>query len=178
MYLDKTIHMFWERVEILGANDCWPWRGMRGNCGYGRIYEGRKEIKATHIALFADGRPRVGRLLACHSCDNPECVNPAHLWWGTAADNVRDMIAKGRAKFFNGGRSKPGPSKSGYVAHNSKRTPAMISDALNSPDSLTVIAKRHNVSSRTIVFIRTEMGATARHIPSNLLNTRAVPASA
>lgn len=53
---------------------------------------------ATHVALELAGRPVSPGMLACHTCDNPKCCNPAHLFVGTHLDNHRDREAKGRGR--------------------------------------------------------------------------------
>jgi hypothetical protein len=89
---------YWERVDRRGPDDCWPWTAGRTKDGYGRLCRNGRDTYVTHIALELDGRPRPpGRLEACHTCDNPPCCNPAHLWWGTTADNARDSSEKGRS---------------------------------------------------------------------------------
>lgn len=77
-----------------GAPDeCWEWQGRRSAKGYGR---GPHNEPAHRFAY----RMLVGRIpngmLVCHHCDNPPCCNPAHLFVGTHADNMDDMVAKGR----------------------------------------------------------------------------------
>ncbi|MDQ1018953.1 HNH endonuclease [Streptomyces afghaniensis] len=58
------------------------------------------------------GRPLKAAMQACHSCDNPPCVEPSHLWEGTAADNSRDRDAKGRgARGVRNGRARLDPAK-------------------------------------------------------------------
>lgn len=91
---------FWDNVDRSGGPDaCWPWTGSRNRGGYGRFY-GKV---ATRIVLEERlGRkigmdPGTGRpMVAMHTCDNPSCVNPAHLVEGTYVENTRDMIDKGR----------------------------------------------------------------------------------
>jgi hypothetical protein len=88
---------FWERTDQSG--DCWPWTRSRTKDGYGQVwYEGKVE-KASRVAwiLTYGAIPEVMKVL--HNCpggDNPACCNPAHLFLGTQADNIRDMVAKGR----------------------------------------------------------------------------------
>lgn len=62
-----------------------------------------KQVRVSHVALAIDGKPRPGDLWALHSCDNPQCVNPAHLRWGTELDNRKDIISrwKGRGRSFS-----------------------------------------------------------------------------
>jgi HNH endonuclease len=93
---------FWSKVDKRGPDECWPWTaGTAGKGGYGRFRMGDKRVQASRVAWEMEhGRPLPPELDALHSCDNPPCVNPAHIWPGTAADNVRDAVAKGRAPQF------------------------------------------------------------------------------
>ena len=90
---------FWSKVEKRGPGECWEWTGAKNEHGYGVMRpEGRRHgptIKAHRVALILAGRDVEG-LVACHRCDNPPCVNPAHLFLGTQKQNVADMHAKGR----------------------------------------------------------------------------------
>ena len=79
-----------------GDDRCWYWIGASNGHGYGVFRAGRRLLLA-HRAAYALANGSPGRRVVRHTCDNPGCVNPAHLRAGTQADNVRDMIAKGRA---------------------------------------------------------------------------------
>ena len=90
-----------ERMErkrtVDHATGCWIWHGAKDGKGYGQIRIDGKNRIATHVALELAGHPRTDeRPCALHKCDNPACVNPDHLWWGTFRENTRDMMAKGR----------------------------------------------------------------------------------
>ncbi len=90
---------FWSFVDKRGPDECWPWIGFtthynRGGMRFGRYKPGN--IAAPRIAWAVANGNDPGDLLVCHTCDNPNCVNPGHLWLGTNADNTRDMFAKGR----------------------------------------------------------------------------------
>jgi hypothetical protein len=95
---DHLAERFWKRVDRKGADECWPWTGPVSQRGYGMITLRSKPVRATHIAMKLDGRDRPDGLHALHTCDNPVCVNPSHLWWGTHVENMHDMIAKGRSR--------------------------------------------------------------------------------
>lgn len=76
---------------------CWEWIGAKDGHGYGQMRIDRKSKMATHVSLELAGYPRLPiKPCALHKCDNPSCVNPDHLWWGTMKENIRDAMAKGR----------------------------------------------------------------------------------
>lgn len=85
---------FWAKVER--TDECWLWTGAKNNKGYGQVRHDGKCILATHYALKLDGRPREDGMVARHGCDNPQCVNPAHLEWGTQRENMQDAKSRGR----------------------------------------------------------------------------------
>jgi len=92
-----------------GPDECWGWTGCHNGVGYAKMTFHKRQILATHLALESAGRPRPSpQHVACHSCDNPICTNPAHLWWGTEKENMQDASAKGRLK----GNRKPRVRKS------------------------------------------------------------------
>lgn len=86
------------------SNGCWIWQGAKTPRGYGQIGSGRQYV---HRIVYHVLVGPVGKMFVLHKCDNPSCVNPAHLFLGTQADNVRDMWNKGRGKVcLDGGWSK------------------------------------------------------------------------
>lgn len=90
---------FWSRVSKQGPNDCWPWIGAKHPTGYGKIWlnlPDRVCKPAHHAALLLTGVDVPKGTVVMHSCDNPSCVNPAHLSKATQQLNIRDKVLKGR----------------------------------------------------------------------------------
>jgi len=96
MISEKDEARLWAKVDRKSSDECWLWTAKARVHNRGRICVAGKEVFATHVALALDGRPRPQWLFACHTCDNPPCVNPAHLWWGTKKENAQDASQKKR----------------------------------------------------------------------------------
>jgi hypothetical protein len=88
---------YWSKVDRRGPEECWPWCAFRRDTGYGLI-KVRGVFMAAHRFgwMVANEREWPAGMLGCHSCDNPICVNPSHVWPGTDLDNFHDAKAKGR----------------------------------------------------------------------------------
>jgi hypothetical protein len=88
---------FWRKVDIRGRDECWEWKAGDRGCGYGTfcIY-GKAEGAHRMAFLLSGGILTKDKPCVLHTCDNPACCNPNHLFAGSFADNTRDMIKKGR----------------------------------------------------------------------------------
>lgn len=85
-------------------NGCWNWKGDLQPNGYGitTCHETYKRSQAHRISykVFKGEIPK--GMYVCHHCDNPKCINPDHLWVGTAKENMQDAKKKGRLKNQHG----------------------------------------------------------------------------
>lgn len=130
-------------VTPLGSNECWEWQGWRSPQGYGRFTLDGKQIPASRAAAILAGMDVRDGLDVCHTCDNPPCVNPAHLYVGTRRRNLQDMADRGR-------HPKRGLGESDWSA---KYSDAAVEDWKTSHargESFKSIARRYGAHPTTI----------------------------
>lgn len=149
---------FWAKVDTsAGPEGCWPWTGARDPDGYGRFRasDGRT-VLAHRESLALAGRPAAPGQAACHSCDNPPCVNPAHLSVAAQAENLADMDRKGRRR---------GAPPIGEQHHSARLTEDLVreirarsAEGTNQPTLAAMYGVRQSSISKLL------LGRTWRHV--------------
>lgn len=125
---------FWMKVEQVSPEECWPWNGSKNKKGYGEFFLDGKVQKSHRVAWRHQYGPVPAGLFVLHHCDNPSCVNPKHLFLGTASDNMQDALRKGRLRpLITSGQShfKSGHSPRGEDAGGAKLTELQAVELLN-----------------------------------------------
>lgn len=93
-----AIERFFEKLVGVDFGGCWNWGAYKDKLGYGHFWPvHRPGVLAHRFSWEIHNGPIPDGLFVCHKCDNPPCVNPDHLFLGSAKDNSQDMVAKGRA---------------------------------------------------------------------------------
>lgn len=142
-----TAERFWTKVDRRGPDECWEWTGARTSGGYGNFWDGQTSTHASRVSWELHYGPIPEDMLVCHHCDNRPCVNPAHLFLGTYADNLQDASNKGRL---------PGPGIKGEEIATSKLTEPdvlEIATRLAGDETHATIAADYGVSRAAVSYI-------------------------
>lgn len=148
---------FWLYVDKKGPDDCWLWQRSTNNCGYGNVAFGSNTYPAHRIAWeLANDRAVADGMSICHTCDNPPCCNPAHLFEAPHRDNILDMIAKGRHDYVG---------VKGSANPRAKLTEEQAYEIKFSGLSRLQLAAKHHCLPETVDGIRA--GRNWKHITRN-----------
>lgn len=164
-------------VDFNGNDSCWNWpKAVNIQTGYGQfmvLIEGKQKLLSAHrlsAELFLGGIPH--GLDVCHKCDNRQCFNPAHLFMGTAKDNIRDMFSKGRqrdyslrpAGYVHPSIAKPECLQRGgkhYAAKTTEEVVAQVKVRL-AESSMAEVAREFNLSYGCVTSIK--YGTAWKHV--------------
>lgn len=166
----STLERFRAKV-VPQESGCWDWSDNKDRQGYGRMrVSPRHTARAHRLAYELFWSTRLPRsTLVCHSCDNPSCVNPWHLFLGTPDDNMQDKVRKGRQ---SRGRSHADAIKKvpvGALNGRAKLTEDDARDVLRQIAAgvqLATIARQKGVTPTAIQYIKS--GRAWKHIDRSL----------
>lgn len=138
--------------KVIKKRGCWGWRGSLDKNGYPQIGAGSKKLKGHRISYeIHKGEIPKGRQV-CHTCDNPTCTNPDHLWLGSIKENNEDRIIKGRC---SKGEERPNAKlKDCDIREIRKMLKIGVSKA--------ALARKYKISYTTVYLI--EKKKTWRHV--------------
>lgn len=141
---DKTYQRFMSKVSKDPCG-CWIWKASKNKDGYGQFSVKNKVLSAHRFSYEIHKGPVSKGLSVCHSCDNPSCVNPDHLWIGTHKDNMKDCWQKNRGKTIFG---------IGQKNVKAKLTEENAQEIKNSDLKYLELAEKFNVTRETISKIK------------------------
>ena len=159
----------WNKVKVTDpaavkpiTGNCTIWNKAKTPQGYGVTTKNNKTVYAHRVAAEEAYGPIPEGMMVCHRCDNPSCVNPDHLFFGTHKDNMNDMKRKGRSAGGDRHKSKVRPDsvQHGEAVGTSRLTAEQVGSirstykpgksGVRRPDSLMSLARQYGVSYTAI----------------------------
>lgn len=138
---EEKMKFYSKIIKEEGGDKCWGWSGAATIGGYGVFKNKFERYRASRVSYYLSTGVDPELFDVCHSCDNPICVNPNHLFLGTRADNMRDASQKNR--LCVGNRN----IKSKLAATD---IPKIIEAYLTGNTSQAALGKKYFVSQATI----------------------------
>lgn len=171
MLSQTLIDRFWSKVIKAGPDECWLWTGCQRNRavlkqnGYGsiKIPKTRHDVAAHRLSLmikYNEWQPNP-KIFACHTCDNPQCVNPNHLFWGDNSDNQKDAFSKGRGGLQHSGALYLKGQDNPYSTLDDKVVKDIIVE-LHKGATNKALGAKYGVCHQTISLIR--LGKAWKHL--------------
>lgn len=157
---------FWSLVDQTDQAGCWPWLGATNGQGRGRLwFDGRMQYAYRVSVELTAGAPLGADVLACHTCDNPICVNPGHIFAGSHANNSQDASSKGRFR--------PNPA-TGETHHEATLSADLIrqavSEYLSGDETQAEVASRYGVTQSAVsTWLRGTTRADSGLVPARKL---------
>jgi hypothetical protein len=143
-------------VSVDPHTRCWNWKGaISRSDGRGKMTVRGKTLSTHRVAfeIYKDDIP-AGKFV-CHHCDNPLCCNPAHLFLGSHADNMNDMVSKGRSLWADRRRKFHAQSVvRGERHYATKLTEVAVRSIKSDNRTVTAIAKDHCISPSAVSLIK------------------------
>lgn len=163
---------FWSHVDGVGSDGCWSWTMCCFPKGYGAFKFNGKQWRTHRLAWTLTHGQIPDGLQVNHHCDNPACVNPAHLYIGTQKDNRQDAVRRGRTATGprNGMHTHPESRVTGERNHNAKITDAQASEAItrftNGERNVALLAREYGVTRQSLwARIRRSQAPASPHTP-------------
>ena len=129
--------------KVQRTEGCWLWIAALHGKGYGHMRVAGKVEKAHRVSYEIFNGPIPYGMMVLHTCDNPRCVNPDHLFLGTNKDNMADMAAKGR-----------GNAPRGEEQHLARLTEAAVQSIRASRKPGIALARDFGISPQTVCDVR------------------------
>lgn len=154
-----------EMIERLAANserrgECIVWTGNCRPNGYGRVTISRRKSLSAHRLAYTLSVGEIPEgMHVCHRCDNRPCINPAHLFLGTALDNMRDKVAKGRQArgeghgFHTTPEARPRGEGHGLAKLTAEQVAEIRRRYIPRKVTMRALAAEYGISSSNVCFI-------------------------
>ena len=138
---------FWDKVDK--TDECWVWTAGKNSHGYGAFKIDNKTVGAHVISYTLTNGNIPKGIEVCHTCDNPPCVRPDHLWLGTRKENAQDSAHKGR-------------NSHGERHHTSKLSDSQVQQILKDNRSVNEIANDYKVTIQAIWYHKKKTSTGAK----------------
>lgn len=137
------------RKIAVAPSGCWEWTGKRqtGPCPYGHQRLRKRTYLAHRLSWEIANGPIPAGMVICHACDNPPCINPAHLFIGSRSDNQNDMYKKSRWAWNKALRT-------GAANHQAKLNDGKALAIFNDQRTQEQIAKEYGIAQTTVSKIK------------------------